>query len=98
MKSLYLAAALSLAALPTWAQQPAPDPSDLFIKEWGTMQAADTLSAASHEHLSELAQRLIVEFRRQRIELEGVKKRGSDLDSYLKACGDKPGCTVPVPE
>lgn len=25
-----------------------------------------------------------------------LRKKAADLDAYLKKCGDKPGCTVPV--
>jgi hypothetical protein len=29
-------------------------------------------------------------------EIAAMKKHAADLDAYLKACGDKPGCTVPA--
>ena len=32
------------------------------------------------------------------LEVRELQRRLGELDSYLKACGDKPGCTVPVME
>ena len=32
----------------------------------------------------------------QRSEIEAMKKKATDMDQYLRACGDKPGCTVPT--
>jgi hypothetical protein len=29
-------------------------------------------------------------------EIATLKQHAVDLDAYLKACGDKPGCTVPA--
>lgn len=81
-----------LVATPSLAQQ--PDPAQAFAKEWGTLQAADTLSAASHEHVAELAQKLLADYQRAQHELADAKKKAADMDAYLKACGDKPGCTV----
>jgi hypothetical protein len=31
-------------------------------------------------------------------ENDALKKHISEMDEYLKKCGDKPGCTLPVPE
>jgi hypothetical protein len=33
---------------------------------------------------------------KQSREIVRLKKRVSDLEEYLKKCGDRPGCTVPV--
>jgi predicted outer membrane protein len=96
VKPLYLAAFLCLAALPASAQQ--PDPAQAFAKEWGALQAADTLAASSHEHVAELAQKLVADHQRIQRELVDANNRATNLDVYLRACGDKPGCTVAAPQ
>lgn len=42
--------------------------------------------------LTELAAELAL----SRSDLDAARKARADLDAYLRACGDKPGCTSPV--
>ena len=48
------------------------------------------------DQATQQAQDAAAELAISRQQLVDVKKHAADLDAYLKACGDKPGCTVPV--
>ncbi len=77
-----------LAAFPALAEQPGPAP-DLDTQTYVKMlrdqrdEAHRLASDAQAEYTA-----AVVAFR----------KKAADMDTYLKACGDKPGCTSPVSE
>lgn len=85
------AAAILFLASAAHAQQ--PDPAQAFAKEWTTLQAADTLAAASHEHVAGLAQKLIEAYAADHKALTEGK---AELDYWHRWCGDRPGCAQPV--
>lgn len=70
IRRLALILPLAFLSVPALAQQP---PDEAFVNEWQTVVASDTLTAASHKHTAELAQKLVGEFQRQRDELKKVK-------------------------
>lgn len=86
MRALILAAILSLAALPALAQQ--ADPATAFAKEWGTLQAADTLAASSHEHIAELAQKLVSDYQAKVRDLAKAQSDNAALESRLSTAMD----------
>lgn len=101
MKSIIFAAGLLLTASSAWSQQ--PDPARAFEAEWGTIIASDTLSAAAHKHTADLAQKLLVDYRKK---VEDLKTAQDELAAYearlvtsmewLKQAQDARPCADPV--
>lgn len=85
MRSLIFAAALALA-IPALAQERGDAPkldTETYVKVLREQRDAAQRQASDAQAEYTAA---VIAFR----------KRAADLDAYLKACGDKPGCTVPV--
>lgn len=75
-----------LFSLPAWAQRPPQSPQTPPAVEQ-TLLALRQLSLSLDEMMKAHVQ-----------EMAAFRQRIADMDAYLKACGDKPGCTVPVEE
>ena len=67
-------------------------------------QAAEMKPAAPNVPLEIQAEdlRLLLQFREGQLdqiskEAQSLANHSAALDAYLKACGDQPGCTQPVP-
>lgn len=89
MKKIVLMFVLASLPVVALAQAPAPPPSP------------DVSAGAIGALFNSLSQQLgqsVDNYRRIYQENQALKQKLADLDAYLKACGDKPGCTQPVPE
>jgi hypothetical protein len=75
-----ICAALALCAGRVDAQEPVPNETMVIMKADYGRLGAD-ISVLLGQKDNEIAT---------------LKKHAADLDTYLKACGDKPGCTVAV--
>lgn len=64
------------AAAPALAQQQQADPAQVFAKEWATIEASDVVAASAHQHVAELAQSLLTDYRQK---LEALKAANDEI-------------------
>lgn len=77
--------AVSLLPATVLAQEVPPTQEEMSVSvNWGNLQTA--------------VMALVQANRKSTAETVALRKHVADMDAYLKACGDKPGCSVPVKE
>lgn len=89
MKKPFIIATLLILASPAFAQQRAMSPSQPspFASEETEVKNSYELLGIGVGHL---ATKMIEQ-------INTLQKRIADIEAYGKACGDKPGCFIPVP-
>lgn len=93
MKSYLVAAFLVLSPAIAMAQPAAPPQQPAPLPTPDSLDGA--LGAQVNATVAQL-QTALTSYRRLYAEAEALKKHIADMDAYLKACGDKPGCTQPI--
>lgn len=96
MRRFWLIAAAMLVALPVWAQSLPAQHQPVRTMQPPQQQQAGLEQAMLSYRLLGLGIEALM--REREAEAQGLRLRITDMDAYLKACRDQPGCTAPVAE